>query len=102
MRVQPNFPHMVYKNYIFINNKPFILQKLKKELIFLLLIFYKNTMLKSAKLRRSWYLKVYFLKVNMRVQLRTKFQGSSLILTSFRRKEEREGNSFPFQNGLLN
>ena len=44
----------------------------------------KKKMLTSAKWRRSWYYKVYFLKLNMFVYLRTKFQFSSIILTSFR------------------
>ena len=42
-------------------------------------------MLASAKLRRSWYYQIYFLKLHMCVYLRTKFQVSSLILKSFRR-----------------
>ena len=42
-------------------------------------------MLTSAKLRGSWYQKVYFLKLNMCVYLRTKFQASNIIVTSFRK-----------------
>ena len=41
-------------------------------------------MLTSAKLRGSWYLKVYFLKLHMCVYLGTKMQVSRIILTSFR------------------
>ena len=41
-------------------------------------------MLTSAKLRRFWYYKVYFLKVHMSVYLCAKFQVSSIPLTSFR------------------
>ena len=47
-------------------------------------------MLTSAKLRRSWYYQIYFLKLHMCAYLRTKFQVSSLILKSFRR-----GNFIP-------
>ena len=48
-----------------------------------MLIFCKK-MLTSAKLRGSWYQKVYFLKLYMRAYLRTTFQISSVILTGFR------------------
>ena len=41
-------------------------------------------MLPSAKLRGSGYLKVHFLKLNICVYSRTKFQFSSIILGSFR------------------
>ena len=41
-------------------------------------------MLTSAKLRGPWYKKVYFLKLNLRVYLRAKFQVSSITLTTFR------------------
>ena len=41
-------------------------------------------MLTSTKLRRSWYQKVYFLKLNMCLYLPTKFEVSSIILTSFK------------------
>ena len=37
-------------------------------------------MLASAKLNRAWYWKVYFLKLHICVNLRTKFQVSSIIL----------------------
>ena len=39
-----------------------------------------------TKLRGSWYYKVYLLKLHMRVHLPTKFQVSSIILTSFRQE----------------
>ena len=42
-------------------------------------------MLTSAKLRRPWYQKVHFLKLHICVYLGTKFQVSSIILTSFRK-----------------
>ena len=42
-------------------------------------------MLTSTKLRRSWYKKVNFLKLQTCVYSRTKFRGSNIILTSFRR-----------------
>ena len=42
-------------------------------------------MLTSAKLRTFWYYKVYFMKLYLYVYLHTKFQVSSIILTSFRR-----------------
>ena len=41
-------------------------------------------MLAWAKLRELWYQKIYFLKLHMRVYLRTKFQVSSIISTCFR------------------
>ena len=41
-------------------------------------------MLTSAKLRGPRYYKVYFLKLNMGVYLRVKFEVSSIILTGFR------------------
>ena len=41
-------------------------------------------MLTLAKLWRSWYQNVYFLKLHMCLYLRTKFQISSIILMSFR------------------
>ena len=41
-------------------------------------------MLASAKLRELWYQKIYFLKLHMRVYLRTKFQVSSITSTCFR------------------
>ena len=63
-----------------------------------MLIFYKET-LTSAKLIGSWHWKVYFLKLHPGVYLRTKFQVSSITLTSFGR-----GNftpSPPSQNSTL-
>ena len=53
-------------------------------------------MLILGKFRQSWYYKLYFLKLHMRVYLRTKFQVSSITLTSFRGV-----NSPPPQNGPL-
>ena len=41
-------------------------------------------MLTSAKLRGPWYKTVYFLKLNLCVYLRAKFQVSSVTLTTFR------------------
>ena len=41
-------------------------------------------MLTSAKLRRPRHQKVHFLKLDMDVYLRPKFEVSSIILTSFR------------------
>ena len=41
-------------------------------------------MLTSAKLRELWIYKVYFVKLNMCLHLRTKSQLSSVILTRFR------------------
>ena len=41
-------------------------------------------MLTSAKLREPWDEKVYFLTLCMGVNLRAKFQVSSIFLTSFR------------------
>ena len=41
-------------------------------------------MLTLAELRRFWYSKVHFLKLNIFVSLTTRFQVYSIILTSFR------------------
>ena len=46
--------------------------------------FLQKQMLTSTKLKGSWYWKVYFLKINRCVNLRTKFKVFSIILTSFR------------------
>ena len=46
--------------------------------------FFAKKMLTWAKLRKPWYQKVYFLKLYVSVYLSTKFQVSSIILTSFR------------------
>ena len=46
--------------------------------------FFAKEMLTSAKLRRPWYWKVYFLKLHMSAYLCTKFNVSSIILMSFR------------------
>ena len=43
-----------------------------------------KTMLTSAKLSCSWYHNLYFLKLLMCVYVRTKFQVSSIVLTSLR------------------
>ena len=48
----------------------------------------------SAKLRNSWYWKVYFLKLHVSVSLRIKFQVSSIYLTSFRQVERGGGVKF--------
>ena len=47
-------------------------------------VIFCKEMLTSTKLRRSWYQNIYFLKLNMCVYLPTKFQVSSMILTSFK------------------
>ena len=47
--------------------------------------FLHKKILTSAKLRGHLYEKVYFLKLNMCVFLHTKFQVSSMILTSCKR-----------------
>ena len=87
---------MVYNTYIFINRNLLFYKNWKQKwkisttafilliLVNVLTIFAKNTtllqkMLTSTKLRGSWYKKVCFLK------LHTKFQVSSITLTSFRR-----------------
>ena len=48
-------------------------------------------MLTSATLRGTWYQKLYYLKLDMCVYLRAKFEVSSIILTSFRLGGEGEG-----------
>ena len=65
-----------------------------------MLIFGKK-MLTSAKLRKPWYQKIYFLKLYMCVYLRTKFQVSSIIITSFRQGEGGWGVLPPPQNEPL-
>ena len=55
-----------------------------------MLIFWEK-MLTSAKLRRSWYQKVYFLKLNMLMYLHTEFQVSSIIVTSLKQVRWGEG-----------
>ena len=52
-------------------------------------------MLTLPKLRKSWYEKVYILKLNMYVYLLTKFQFSSYDLTSFRQDIEGRGVIVP-------
>ena len=47
----------------------------------------KLNLLTLAKLKVPWYQKVYFLKLHMFGCLHTKFQNSSLILTSFRQRK---------------
>ena len=42
------------------------------------------------KIRRPWYQKVYFMKLNMDVCLSTKFKVSSIILTVFRQDGDGE------------
>ena len=46
----------------------------------------------DIKIRGLWYLKVYFQKIY--VYLRTKFQVSSIIVTSFRQGWGRVGGNF--------
>ena len=62
-----------------------------------MLTFCKKCFLTSAKLRVSWYWKVYFLKLHMYVYLYAKFQVSSIILTGFRQRD----NLSPPQNEPL-
>ena len=45
-------------------------------------------MLALAKLIEPLYEKVYFLKLNMSVYLRTKFQASNIFLLNFRQRGE--------------
>ena len=72
---------------IFINTNSLSYKRVKTELKILLHsshnidlgkgTFFKKTMLASAKLKRSWFWKTYFLKLHMCVNLPTKFQVSS-------------------------
>ena len=50
-------------------------------------------MLTSVKLKRPWYQKLCFLKLNMNVYLRAKFQVSNVSLTSFRQVGRRGGGT---------
>ena len=45
--------------------------------------YFCQKIMATAKLRWSWYYNVFFLKLHMCLYLRTKFQVSSKILTSF-------------------
>ena len=97
----PDSGRIVCKSYIFINSNLLPYKRWKQnwkisnkaltlllwvKVLFLqkMLIFYKK-ILTSAKLRGSWYQKVYFLKLHMDLYLRTKFQVSSIIVTTFSR-----------------
>ena len=44
----------------------------------------KNADMQNEKLRASWYIKVYCLKLHMCVYSPTKYQLFSIVLTSFR------------------
>ena len=55
----------------------------KKNAVFL---FFWKKMLTSAKLRMPWNLKVYFLKQQINMYFRNKFQVSSVILLNFRQE----------------
>ena len=95
----PESGRIVCKSYIFINSNLLPYKRWKQnwkisnkaltlllwvKVLFLqkMLIFYKK-ILTSAKLRGSWYQKVYFLKLHMDLYLR--FQVSSIIVTTFSR-----------------
>ena len=102
---KPNSRRIICKTYIFINSKLLSYENWKQNLkisntaVTLLLwvkaLFFtkKNAdflqkILTSAKKRRSCYQKAYFLKLNMFVYLRNKFQVSSVNLRSFRQGEQ--------------
>ena len=47
----------------------------------------------TPKLRRSWYLKVFFMKRHICVYLRTKYQVARIFLTAFRQGGGRVGGT---------
>ena len=58
--------------------------KCSSHIIALNKVLYLTKMLTSANLKGFCYWKAYFLKLNIRLYLRVKFQVSSIIVTSFR------------------
>ena len=115
---KPDFGCFVCKIYIFINSSLLSYKNwkqnwkhsshtidLNKGTVFAkkMVIFFQKEMLTSAKLKGSWYYKVYFLKLHMCAYLRTKFLVSSIIQTRFRQSECRvEERVIPLpQNGPL-
>ena len=91
---KPYSRRIAYKFCIFINNNLLHHKNWKYNWIIfntaLILLLWKQILLlakkrlTSGKLRRYWYYNVCFLKLNMCVYLRIKFQVSSIILTNFR------------------
>ena len=47
-------------------------------------------MLTSAKLRKTRFKKIYFIKLYMGAYLRAKFEVSNIILTGFRQRESEQ------------
>ena len=62
------------------------------------LTFCKTKMPTSARLRGSWHYRVYLMKLNMFLYSLTKFQVSSIILTSFRQ----DGGNPPYHHRSIN
>ena len=107
----PDFDHIVCKTYFFINSHLFTLPKLKTELKNLLssphtIALSKGTIFTKkcwyfaknadiSKIKRALVLKGIFLKLHMSVYLRTNFQTSSIILTSFIQGGGGGGNFIP-------
>ena len=98
---KPDSGRIACKTYIFISSNLLSYKKWKQNqkisytaltlLLWIKVAFFSRNadfllkkILASAKLRGPWYWKVYFLKLHMCVNLLTKFQVSSIILTSFR------------------
>ena len=97
---KPDSRRIVCKTYIFINSNFLSYknwkQNQKTSNTFITLLFWVKVifwpkhadslqkMLTSAKLRRLWHQKVYFLKLQMGVYLHATYHVSSIILTSFR------------------
>ena len=87
---KPDSERIICKTYISINSnllsyKNWKISDTALTLLLLVKVLFLPKVLTSTKLRGTWYWKVYFLQLHRcRTNLRTKFQLSSVILTSFR------------------
>ena len=84
---KPDFERIVFKTYFFINTNMIVLLWIKVLFLSKNADFLQKKMLTSAKLREPGDEKAYFVKIHIDVYLRTKFQVSIKILTSFRQGE---------------
>ena len=85
---KPDSGYILSKTYIFISNNFLSYKNWKQNWKIpntaLTLLLWVKVLLTLAKLSGTWYYKVYFLKLHMRVYLGIKFQVSRVTLTSFR------------------
>ena len=86
---KPDSGRIVCEIYIFIDSNLVLYKNGKKN------IFCKKKNADISKTKGALVLKLYFLKLDMCVYLRTKFQVSSVILTSFRQGWGVGGNPPP-------